>query len=298
MRYSIIFVILIAVSSIMIEDSMARYPLWFSIFFNTLMTVVIFNLMCIKKIKETYAACVKYKGVALRMMLFTLLIYTLCFFSTEMVGASNYNSFYFAGSALLGYWFLKAEREKRRVNVRMSVVLLILCVAYGAYLCFSARSVTTCSLGILWAVTGSVSGYFYAVDSSRFAQLAGTSANQILALRFDLLLLFSLFMLPKDTMQLVNSRSMLYMFVLALTGTALPVYFLQRGINVIGAEVNGIIVAFIPFLTMILSVIFYRVFDLNESGFVIILTALLILPLFPYGKIKRCKFVNRNGKLL
>ena len=91
---------------------------------------------------------------------------------------------------------------------------------------------------------------------------------------------------------------MLYMFVLALTGTALPVYFLQRGINVIGAEVNAIIVAFIPFLTMILSVIFYRVFDLNESGFVIILTVLLILPLFPYGKIKRCKFVNRNGKLL
>ncbi|MEG1602845.1 MAG: hypothetical protein RR340_04445 [Cloacibacillus sp.] len=279
MRYSVIFVILIAASSIMIEDSTLRYPVWFSIFFNSLMTAAIFNLLCAGRIRRTYAACAKHKALSLRMMFFTLLIYTLCFFSTERIGASNYNSFYFAGSAILGRWFMKARGAARKANAGAAAALLVLCAAYGFYICAGADCAAARMSGIFWAVIGSASGYLYAVDSSKLAKLAALSANQLLALRFNLLLVVSFFLLPADTASYISPKSMEYMLALAATGTALPVYFLQRGISAAGAETNAVITAFIPFLTTVLSIIFYGTFNAGEAIFVLALTALLAAPM-------------------
>lgn len=281
MKFSIIFVILIAISAIMIEDSTERYPLWFSIFFNTLMTLSIFTVICAKNIGAAYRTFFKYKVLSLRMMFSTLLIYTLCFFSTELIGASNYNSFYFAGSALLGSLFIKAHGRQRRINILISIAITVLSVSYGVFLCLSSpERLNSVALGITWAVIGSISGYLYAADSVKLSKKASLSANQILALRFDLLALFSLFMLPADTIKFITVESMAYMFVLALAGTALPIYFLQKGIHAVGAECNAIVVAFIPFATMVFSVAIYRRVIFNEAVFVLLLTALLIIPLY------------------
>lgn len=281
MRFSVIFVILIAISAIMIEDSTERYPLWFSIFFNTLMTISIYTVICAKDIAATYRACLKYKVLSLRIMLSTLLIYTLCFFSTELIGASNYNSFYFAGSALFGSLFIKASSRKRRINISVSLAIIALSISYGVCLCLSSpENFKSIALGIAWAAVGSISGYLYAADSAKLSKKASLSANQILALRFDLLALFSLCMLPADTIKYITAESMAYMFALALAGTALPVYFLQKGIHAIGAERNAIIVAFIPFFTMVFSVALYNKITFNEAAFVMLLTAMLIVPLF------------------
>lgn len=270
---SIVFAILIAISAIFIEDAVDRYPLWFSIFFHTLMTIMIFSVISIKKLKQTYVACKQNLLMVFFMMLFSLSIYVLCFLSTALIGGSPYNTFYFAVSGFLGYLFSKDTGN----NIWIAGGLGVLIALFAGYRILYVGNSFDEFLGITLAILASFSGFAYAVYSGKFAQINSLSSAQIISVRFYMLLIVSFFLLPEDTKRLITIKSMCYMFLLAVTGMALPVYFLQKGIHAIGAELNAIVVAFVPFLTLVLAAIFHGSFDIKESLFVIILTLCLLL---------------------
>lgn len=275
MIYSMIFAALIAITAIFVEDAVDRYPLWFSVFFHTLMTIIIFTVFSFRKIRETYAACRKNLLWTFYLLLFSLLIYVLCFFSTDLIGGSPYNTFYFAVSGFLGYSFAKDDAVK--LSSRLTAAALgLLILLFAAYRMLYIGKPHDEFLGILAAIFASCSGFAYAVYSAKFALAEGLSSSQIVSVRFYLLLLVSFFLLPPDTKDLITATSMAYMFLLALTGMALSVYFLQKGILAVGAEKNAIVVAFVPFLTLVLAAAFHGSIDAGESLFVAILTTILL----------------------
>lgn len=277
MIYSIIFAVLIAITAIFVEDAVDRYSLWFSVFFHTLMTIMIFTVLSFYKIRDTYIACKKHLLWTFYLMLFSLLIYALCFFSTGLIGGSPYNTFYFAVSGFLGYSFAKNEGGAGYSHFT-AIALGLLILLFALYRMLYIGELNDEFLGILSAMFASCSGFAYAVYSAKFALAGGVSSSQIISVRFYLLLFVSFFLLPPDTKDLITVESMIYMFFLALTGMALPVYFLQKGILAVGAEKNAIIVAFVPFLTLILAAAFHGSIDLRESVFVVILTITLLVP--------------------
>jgi len=276
MIYSFLFAVFIAASAIFIEDATGRYPLWFSIFFNSLMTLLFFFALSISKVKDTYKACLNNMTISMPLMLFSMLIYILCFFSTDMIGGSPYNTYYFATSGFLGYLLMREAASK--VNKGIAAALAVLIITCTVYRFFYAELARKELLGIFYAILASLSGFLYAIFSKKLAYKENLSPVQILSIRFFFLLILSFFLLPSNIKELISFQSMLYMLMLTVTGMILPVYFLQKGIHIIGPEKNAVVVAFVPFLTLSFSVVFHQFFDIRESVFVIILTFLLLIP--------------------
>lgn len=209
------------------------------------------------------------------LMVLTLIVFVLCYFCTNLIGGSAYNSLFFVCSGIFGS-LLDKSREQRIVGV----LLIVLVVAYIGILCLeNDGNVMNILIGVGYGLIGGICGFIYAKCSHIFAVQTGLSTLQILAVRFNLMLICLMFFIRPELVQWLSIKSILYMLFLSLVSNVLPVYFFQRGIIASGPEKNAIAIAFVPVLTMVIGVMIDSEFlSKTDIYFSILLSVFLMIP--------------------
>lgn len=257
MQYSILYVVVFSIASILIQKMYFTISPFFSLFITASIATVFFNLVNIKVLKTVYTKCWQYKYLWIAIMITILVMWSCSMIAPGLIGASLYNFLYFAWLGVLGFLSLGLFRfDKLRLSWGGSILLLIAIVLWGE---FHSHLTDKTLLGIALGFIGGTSAFVYFKQSQAIFQKIKLSATQIIAVRFYLTIILLFLILPKGSFSLyVTWHNMLQLTLLAALSLIIPLYFQQKALEKISSEQNAIIMSLSPTIIAILQETFFH----------------------------------------
>lgn len=278
MIYTFLYMLFTAFSSALRGVVGSKIPVMLTIFLATLAAIIFFHLVNAKNIINTYRKITSLKKIYFITSLSVLVMWTGSFITPVYYSPTLQVFTIMAIASFYGSFFLLLKSNNIINFVRFSFVAGILAVFYILY--FLNHSLTH-SLGmfIITAMTGTF-GYVYLVYSSKLSQ-TGFSASEILAVRFWLLLLVSLFFVLKDHQYVyINLKTISDTLLVGVTSLIVPIYCAQKSIEKIGPELHGILIGLSPFATFMFEKLAMKN-EYNTYGYLsIALFSAIALPYF------------------
>lgn len=258
-----LYVVTTAASVILIRVVSVELPDMLMVFLTTTYAIVVFQAINARHIVPMYRALVRHHKLAYLQLLVTQLIVWL---GTFLIPA------YFMPSSLLittaGVASLcgcaSVYFATRRMSVALHGALLALSLALF-YLLYTTR----CGgwMYLVFVASTLVVG-LAAFAGLRFSSNIldrGLTASQVLVARFWLLWLISLvYVIWKNELPRITLNAALDTGVLGLVSVILPIYFLQKSVEVLGTDRTGIFLGFAPLAVVALEYVFLN--ELDEVG--------------------------------
>ena len=150
---------------------------------------------------------------------------------------------------------------------------------------YVAANISTVLVSIFAALIMAIAGAFGIIYQHQLARLK-YSATQVLAIRFNLLVIISLFILLAVSHVSTTIISYWYLIILvALSSVMLPLYFLQKGIERIDPVFVTFIIPFVPIMTFVLE-LFNPKFQFSWVELILLGSLTIILLSASWFKIK------------
>lgn len=288
--YTFIYIILTAISMVFINHAATFLPPALTLFLGTIIAIITFHLINIRQIKNIYQQAWKTKWLWLRMMCAVTAMWVSTIYGPAYATPAVYILIYFAANCILGTVF--SYSDDKNIYWLVSGAGVLICTALITLHYMNAFIMTEHTmLGMLMGLVGGLATYIYSKQSYAFSKENKFSATQILMVRFWLVEIFCLFLLPASPQSYLTSHTLLIIFGIALASLILPIFFVLKGILAIGAEKSSMLCGLIPAVTYILQTII-----LHHPYNIFILLLYLLTGIFialPYiVKLKTSKSLN------
>lgn len=271
--YPVLYIVLIALSSNWIKLVEHSFSQPFMIFIVSLSGVVIYNFSCLKDLRATYQAVLAAPHYWFLMSVTFALTWWLVYYSTIQASPQSSMTIFYLTLALLGCVF-----DRR-------YVMAVICAFYVGSAIFLFPELTWITRVTI--IISSIACYMYMRYSELYAIKNKLEARQVLAVRFYLLLMLSIFLLflspvppvlrlGESNMFLVTSLAFLVLFNL------LPNFIVQKGVVAVGTEKFSQLSVWAPVSTFALQGVFTGHWSVNAM--LLCLSASLLLV-----------FVHRRG---
>ncbi len=277
MIYAALYIILTALSVVFINELGNHIPAMLMIFIATSFTIVFFSAINFKSLFRTYRTLWFHK---IDYFLLCFFLFCMWFGSFAIPIYFSPTAFLFPYMSLLATWGLLAKcfHVIRRHNIIKLILLLInLSIFYGLI----KRDYTNSQYVILIVSTiaTGTTGFIYIKLSGKLNNL-GLKASQVLAVRFWILWLFSLIscLVNKD-FSAANLRVIGQCLVVSLFSLILPIYFSQKSIEKLGANLGAITMGFTPLACFAIEKLLLKTNLGYELICSIILAVILLLPI-------------------
>jgi len=221
------------------------------------MAALIFHFLNLKKIKPIYKAAWRHKKQWFLIMLWVSLMWIATFLGSA-INTALFILIYFTTNCLLGFInkTKKAASQQKRILI-FSLTGLIATTAFYLYIQLTPNNTLKNWELIGFGMLGGLCNYLYQAESYKFSQTSFLSATAILAIRFWLLILFSLLLTPFAAFtQLSFPNDILLLILIALLSLVIPIYAGQKGVLALGPELNAIICGFTPAATYLFGLLF------------------------------------------
>lgn len=257
MIFSWIYVLLNALSAILRQIGGNIVAPSLILLIGSFFAILYFHAVNLHKVKFVYQRCWFQKRNWLILNIYVTVMWLSAVYAPSMIGGPLYIFIFFSILGIFGslsLFFRDAKQSASQVISLLGLVGLLIFVLYdNIILSFTVREV----LGISYAVIGGVSIYFYSKQSAAFMKSTQLSATQVLAIRFYLTIFVCTFLAPKQPFATLNFSNLLLVLAIALFCLIVPLYFVQKGIEKAGPEMNAIITSTTPFATAALEKLYY-----------------------------------------
>ena len=242
-----------------------------------ILAMLFFNIINFFNIVEMHRKCWHCKKEWFLVSVIILVVWVSSFYGAGISGGFSFNIIVFSLTGCLGFAFHK-EVDREKILLASVIAFLILIFAlWKLYICgFEIIQV----LGLITSFVAGVSIYLYVKYSFALSEKAGLSATQILATRYYIMIIFLLFIIPKNSVDITLKAADLYLYLsilaISVVSFIIPLFLVQKGIIKSGVDMHVMIMAFIPFFTSIIEVLFGDNFDTTEIVFSVILACILL----------------------
>ncbi len=276
-----IYVILSSLAFVFLDHLMVALDPLIALLAMSSIALLFFNLLSINKIISTYRACWQHKVLYFWMSV-GLAVDWIC-----MVYASHKSDPFvamaalFVSLALIG--FLCLSWTDRSIHRLISVILLgfSLILLWFFYKVPTNHSV---SLGILLGAMAGGAFYLYIVNSAKLSLLGGLNSLQILSTRFWLLWIVAFIFVPKADLWINIYQNLQMLIPISFASLIIPIYFNQRAIQKLGANLTAVFIASVPPVTFVFYVIYTHEFHRLNALVCVIITLALMLPVIYKSK--------------
>lgn len=250
MIYSFLYVLAASMGLVLTEFMDQSIPPSFSLFFASLITIIFFNIINLKKIKQMYIECWQQKNTYLLLMFSVSIIWMCCMYGPELVGASLFNFLFFGCIGILGFssTFLKTYKEsKSLLYIVLGILILIASAIYiELHILLNVHNL----LGIFLPLFGGIVSFIYFKQSQLLMKKTQLSATQILAVRFYFTIIISFATIPGEHFYpYLTIKNLSEIIVFAFLTMIIQLYFVQKALEKISTEKNSIIISLTPGIT-------------------------------------------------
>jgi len=245
--YSFIYALSTSLSFVFIAKIEESLPPLLCLFISILFTVIFFHLVNIKFIPYVYKKIVQAPIHWIALSITIAVIWGVSFYGTNEVGGFVFLFIYFISSAIISYIVLVLNRSNFSYHQLISTIGLIILLAI--FIGYNLSSL----LGISLAMVGGICSYFYRKISFIIAEKCQLSAGQRLTVSYYLIILPSVFIIPRSNYELLNLTTITALGGIAILSFIIPLYSNQKGIEYAGPEHHSIISAICPLLTCLLE---------------------------------------------
>lgn len=299
MSYSWIYVIVNAFSAVLRQISGDFISPALLLLCSCYLAVCYFHLVNLHEVRRIYKQCWQHKSTWVSLSILVACIWLAAIYSPGYIGASLYTFLFFATNGMLGMASRYSQGTHKSISHAISLfglLALMIVVVVISNLQHTAHQ----SLGIVLAIFGGISGFVYSKQSSRFMKTAHLSASQVLAVRFYLTIVICLFLLPQHAVAQLTMPNIFLALMVSIFCLIIPLYFVQKGIEKAGPELNAIIASTVPLAATILEEAYLH--NVNQRLFMVCLLY-SFLTCLPYltGLWMRINSANVNasvGKVL
>lgn len=254
MIYSFFYVLMASVGLVLTEYLDQSVPPLLSLIIASLIATIFFHVVNFGKWRSLYIGCWKQKWLYLALMLSVLIIWVCSMYGPELLGASQFNFFYFSSLGGLGF-FIKAvkEFEAKRMELYIGSIIIILMVVV-IYDNPNGHGITNFLIGIFLSLLAGIFSFIYFKQSQALLKKASLSATQILATRFYLTIIVLFLIVPKENLFVyLTIKNVIEILLLSFLTMIVQLFFVQKALEKISAEQNSIIVSLTPAITGILQ---------------------------------------------
>jgi drug/metabolite transporter (DMT)-like permease len=271
---AILYVVITSITFVLLTKLSSNINLGISLFFMSGVAIICFNLLGVKKLKNTYKIFSSNWVLCIQMSIALGLDWGFMLFSSINSDPFIAMGSLFVALAILGFINLfKANHKKSNI---FSIFLLILSLLLMA--CFyNSGNYKNALLGVAFGFLAGVSFYFYIILSTELTSKTNISSIQILSLRFWALFIGSVFFLPKSTFLVIGDKY-LELIMLSLSSMVLPIFFSQQALQKLGPGVASVLFCFAPPITYLFYAIIYKDIIFINVLICTVITAALIIP--------------------
>lgn len=220
------------------------------VFFTFLFTTAFFTLINLPNIRMFWSNLCSSPKQLLTINIVSVVIWLGVFWSLKYLNPAESLCVYMSMTpiATLLFTIKLANINQYKKDIFYGVAIIILLSALVIDTVYMVPNKWWIILGVIFALAAGITGAFYNVFSQKMHKQNNFTATQVLAMRFYLLLLISLFMSLHDqtfstTLQQI---SWLTFLGLALLSSVLPLFFKQQAIIFIGARKISYVMPFTP----------------------------------------------------
>lgn len=264
MFYSWIYVFVNAFSALLRQMSGDFISPALLLLVSCVIAVLYFHLVNLGKLRKIYQQCLEYKKEWAMLSLLVTVIWLAAIYSPIYLGASLYTFIFFAISGILGTAARYHQGTHRSIHFLISMIGLLMLVLMVTVMNLNSSQN---DLGIFLAFIGGIAGFIYSMKSSAFMKSSQLSASQVLAVRFYLTMLACCFFIPAHAYSQFNLQNVAMAFMISLFCLIIPLYFVQKGIEMAGPERNAIIASTVPLIACVFEQTYYH--HTNTTIFII-----------------------------
>ena len=249
---ALIYVLLSSVAFVFLNNLIADVNPLIALLVMSSVALVVFNLLSFKRVKLTYTVCWQHKSIYIWMSIGLALDWVCMVYASYVADPFIAMAALFISLAIIGFIRLNfiQKSRKRLISLILLVVSLILLELF--YVVPVGHST---SLGILLGVLAGGAFYLYILNSAKLASLGNLNSLQVLATRFWFLWGIALIMVPKLNLWVNMLTHLGALILISFASLIVPIYFNQRAIQKLGAELTSIFIGLVPPVTFVCYVI-------------------------------------------
>lgn len=287
MIYSFLYVLIFSIALVLIQKLDIILPPLFSLLVTASIATIYFNFINKNSLKKIYADCFQNKKDWCLVMCIVLVMWSTTMVGPGKIGASLFNFIYFAWLGTLGFLSLSFKNWKQYNKQFYFALSLSTLIVINIYLELNNSFSMAALTGIILALIGGTSSFFYFRKSQSLAKNASLSATQVLAVRFYLSIIILLIFLPTYQIgEYLTPINSLNLVLLAFFSLIIPLYFSQKALEKITPEQHAIINSLCPLITGIIQVLTFN--DLrNDQIIIYLLYSMLIASFYFINKLNR-----------
>lgn len=273
MTYLVLYLIASSVGNILIHLFGIQMPGKLMALLTTTYAIIIFHLLAVNVVFSTYRKLCSVKALTFATLLSVALMWLFTF----------YISIYYSPAiqifALVGFTscygsFFTYLTNQKLIELLKSIFIFVLLVVFYMVMHGQYPSNKFYILLLSSFVMGT-SAYAYLASTFQLSKLQ-FKVTEILAVRFWLLWIILLcLVLSSHELNSVDLSAVLKTFLLSLVTLVLPIYLSQKSVEKIGANLTGILIGLMPFVTFAFEKMFLNI-RLNVVGYFSIALAIFI----------------------
>ncbi len=256
--YLILYGLLTASSTLFISETEKNLPVIYVAFYSILFSALIFAVLNLKNIKTVTTLVKNNFKTVLLINVTTAIVWLATFIVLGYFSPYIVVSITFSVLPLTTILLTRKKYTNKKVYwIDMGLALAILAILFAILIDDFAHHILHAPKFILYIGIGSLVGIFLAVNNLLAKRLAssGFTASMVMSVRFYILLIASLIiLLCQGTALTISLHILPVMFFIALASVALPLFFLQCGIEKVPPSTVAFVLPFIPFATYLLNI--------------------------------------------
>ena len=272
---ALIYVLLSSVAFVFLNNLIADVNPLIALLVMSSVALVVFNLLSFKRVKLTYTVCWQHKSIYIWMSIGLALDWVCMVYASYVADPFIAMAALFISLAIIGFIRLNfiQKSRKRLISLILLVVSLILLELF-----YVVPVEHSTSLGILLGVLAGGAFYLYILNSAKLASLGNLNSLQVLATRFWFLWGIALIMVPKLNLWVNMLTHLGALILISFASLIVPIYFNQRAIQKLGAELTSVFIGLVPPVTFVCYVIYSHEFHWLNGVVCLIITVALLLP--------------------
>lgn len=246
--YGFIYVILTAVSMVLIHDAGNILSPALNLFLGALIAIIFFHALNLKHLRNMYVAAMAEKWLWFKVMVVIAITWISTIYGPVYVSPNIFILNYFSCLCILG--IIATLKKNPDVYLFLSGAGVMICAVILTYMFLHQVSFNLkIGLGIFLGLLGGASSFMYSLYSHAFAKNTHFTVTQILAIRFWLVEFVCLPLITFSSLHSLNMHTGMLIIIIAFVSLILPVYFYMKSIFTLGPEKNAIICGLIPVVT-------------------------------------------------
>ena len=272
---ALIYVLLSSVAFVFLNNLIADVNPLIALLVMSSVALVVFNLLSFKRVKLTYTVCWQHKSIYIWMSIGLALDWVCMVYASYVADPFIAMAALFISLAIIGFIRLNFIQKSRKQLISLILLVISLILLELFYVVPVEHST---SLGILLGVLAGGAFYLYILNSAKLASLGNLNSLQVLATRFWFLWGIALIMVPKLHLWANMLTHLGALILISFASLIVPIYFNQRAIQKLGAELTSVFIGLVPPVTFVCYVIYSHEFHWLNGMVCLIITVALLLP--------------------